>query len=68
MPEHVTASATFLGLVYPGRGLEKSVRKEHLDNMTTADFIKVWKASAIQQDTSLASTSMQYYQEPFISL
>jgi hypothetical protein len=47
VPDHVMASATFLGLVYPGRGLERSVRKEHLDNMTPADFIKVWKVSAL---------------------
>ena len=33
----------FLGLVYPGRGLETSVRKEHLESMTTADYVKVWK-------------------------
>ena len=42
-PEHVTATATFLGLVYPGRGLEQTVRKEHIDNMTAADYVKVWK-------------------------
>ncbi|CAK0782705.1 hypothetical protein CVIRNUC_005900 [Coccomyxa viridis] len=42
-PEHVTATAMFLGLVYPGRGLEHTVRKEHMDNMTAADYLKVWK-------------------------
>ena len=45
-PEHVTATATFLGLVYPGRGLERTVRKEHIDNMTAADYVKVWKVRA----------------------
>ena len=42
-PDYVTATATFLGLVYPGRGLEQTVRKEHMDNMTAADYMKVWK-------------------------
>ena len=45
-PEHVTATATFLGLVYPGRGLERTVRKEHIDNMTAGDYVKVWKVQA----------------------
>ena len=31
------------GQVYPGRGLEHTVRKEHMDNMTAADYLKVWK-------------------------
>ncbi|EIE20321.1 hypothetical protein COCSUDRAFT_58027 [Coccomyxa subellipsoidea C-169] len=43
VPDHVTASATFLGLVYPGRGLESSIRKEHMDNMTPEDYKKVWR-------------------------
>lgn len=43
IPDHVAASATYLGLLYPGRGLETSIRKEHLDSMTTADYVKVWK-------------------------
>lgn len=53
-PEHVTATAAFLGLVYPGRGLERTVRKEHIDNMTAADYVKVWKVQApprMQADT-----------------
>ena len=43
--DYVTASATFLGLVYPGRGLERSIRKEHMDNMTSEDYRKVWRVS-----------------------
>lgn len=43
--DYVAASATFLGLVYPGRGLEHSIRKEHMDNMTSEDYRKVWRVS-----------------------
>ncbi|KAK9903912.1 hypothetical protein WJX75_000283 [Coccomyxa subellipsoidea] len=39
----VTSSATFLGLLYPGRGLERSIRKEHINNMTSEDYKKVWR-------------------------
>ncbi len=45
VPDYVAASATFLGLVYPGRGLERSIRKEHMDNMTSEDYRKVWRVS-----------------------
>ena len=54
-PEHVTATATFLGLVYPGRGLEQSVRKEHIDNMTAADYVKVWKVWRCLRRASLSA-------------
>lgn len=47
VPDHVTASATFLGLVYPGRGLESSIRKEHMDNMTPEDYKKVWRVRSL---------------------
>ncbi|CAL8470840.1 g10382 [Coccomyxa elongata] len=43
VPDYVAASATFLGLVYPGRRLERSIRKEHMDNMTSEDYRKVWR-------------------------
>jgi hypothetical protein len=42
----VTSSATFLGLLYPGRGLERSIRKEHINNMTSEDYKKVWRVSS----------------------
>ena len=46
LSSHVVSAATYLGLVYPGRGLEKTIRKEHLNSMTTADFMKVWQVNS----------------------
>ncbi len=58
VPDHVAASAMFLGLVYPGRGLETSVRKEHLDSMTTADYVKVWKVRYHSSTQTLRAASL----------
>jgi hypothetical protein len=46
VPEYVTATAAFLGQVYPGQGLEGSLRQEHVDRMTASDYTKVLNVRA----------------------
>ena len=48
MPPFVTATSTFLSLVYPGQGLERTVQQEHVERMNGHDFMKVmqvWPAT-----------------------
>ena len=56
LSSHVVSAATFLGLVYPGRGLDKTIRKEHLNSMTTADFVKVWQVGSVQLEAQFPSS------------
>ena len=51
MPEYVTATAALLGLIYPGHGMENSLRTEHVERMTIQDYIKVMSVSPIVLDT-----------------
>lgn len=46
MPEYVTATAALLGLIYPGHGVETSLRTDHVERMTFQDYIKVMRVSA----------------------
>ncbi|KAK9904170.1 hypothetical protein WJX75_005784 [Coccomyxa subellipsoidea] len=41
VPEYVTATAALLGLIYPGHGVETSLRTDHVERMTFQDYIKV---------------------------
>ena len=41
VPPFVTATSTFLSLVYPGQGLEKTLQQEHVERMNGHDFMKV---------------------------
>lgn len=41
IPAYVTATATFLSLVYPNQGLERSLQQEHIERMNGRDFMKV---------------------------
>ncbi|CAL5220220.1 g2196 [Coccomyxa viridis] len=41
VPPFVTATSTFLSMVYPGQGLEKSLQQEHVERMNGHDFRKV---------------------------
>lgn len=46
------ATAALLGLIYPGHGVETSLRTDHVERMTFQDYIKVMSVSA----TSLRHT------------
>jgi hypothetical protein len=46
VPEYVTATAALLGLIYPGHGVETSLRTDHVERMTFQDYIKVMSVSA----------------------
>lgn len=41
VPPFVTATSTFLSMVYPGQDLEKSLQQEHVERMNGHDFRKV---------------------------
>ncbi|CAL8470537.1 g10079 [Coccomyxa elongata] len=41
VPEYVTATAALLGVIYPGHGLEETLRTDHVERMTVQDYIKV---------------------------
>ncbi|EIE22562.1 hypothetical protein COCSUDRAFT_63710 [Coccomyxa subellipsoidea C-169] len=43
VPEVVTATAALLGLIYPGHGMEASLRTDHVERMTFQDYIKVFE-------------------------
>lgn len=45
VPEFVTATAALLGVIYPGHGLEETLRTDHVERMTVQDYIKVMDVS-----------------------
>lgn len=54
VPEVVTATAALLGLIYPGHGMETSLRTDHVERMTFQDYIKVFEVGALPLFASLS--------------
>lgn len=40
-PAYVTATATFLSMIYPNQGLDRCLTREHIERMDGRDFLKV---------------------------
>ena len=44
-PAYVTATATFLSMIYPDQGLDRCLTREHIERMDGRDFLKVMHVS-----------------------